>query len=286
MRWRDIRFEKPTEADGDIYGEVATIGDRGRKGATSWDSVDLPDYCFWCPLSELPDPPDRIPDPPEGWTWADTSKPIDTRARFWHRSKQFWCDLFIDHCYAEGEAYIVPIDPPVPEGYRKAVAGDEGRKDCMIWKSGGYVKRWRDDQNGSETCPFCIGEHYIVPIDPPAPPTGYELATGDGPHDGLIFFCPIDKQWKPVLRVDGVRKIDPGWYAVPVKPQYRPFANAAEFDIWAFKFWRYKDDLRSVRRPPMSYSDDGHYGDKWDVSFIRKEFADGTPFGIRIDHAD
>jgi hypothetical protein len=33
----------------------------------------------------------------------------------------------------------------------------------------------------------------------------------------------------------------------------------------------------------MSYSDDGHYGDKWDVLFIDKEFADGTPFGIRID---
>jgi hypothetical protein len=133
-------------------------------------------------MSELPEPPDRIPDPPEGWVWADTSKPIDARAMFWHRSKQFWCDLFIDHCYTEGEAYIVPVDPP----------------------------------------------------------------------------------------------------ATP-EPQYRPFKDAAEFDGWAFNFWRYKDDLRSLRRPPMSYSDDGHYGDSWGVSLARKEFADGSPFGVAVE---
>jgi hypothetical protein len=74
--------------------------------------------------------------------------------------------------------------------------------------------------------------------------------------------------------------IDP---PAPPEPQYRPFANAAEFEPYKNCWWRYKDDLRSVRRPPMGYSDDGHYGDKWDVSLIRKEFEDGSPFGVKVE---
>jgi len=226
MRWRDIRFEKPTVADTDDNGEVLQLLKSGRVCYSDWDDEYL--VIAWMPISELP-AFDRIPDPPEGWRFVVAGDAFDARAMYWNDRKKEWEPTGNRQNYGSLELYT-----------------------------------------------------YIVPIDPPAPPDGYELATGDGPHDGLIFYCPIDKQWKPVLRVDGVRKIDPGWYAVPVKPQYRPFANAAEFDIWAFKFWRYKDDLRSVRRPPMSYSDDGHYGDKWDVSFIRKEFADGSPFGVKV----
>jgi len=182
MRWRDIRFERPTEADADDNDEVLCASISRNKYSTHWSYVDQMDH-FWCPLSELPDPPDRIPDPPEDWRFLGPGESLANPCQIWDaRIKQY-------------RPRTYPHMPPMPN----------------------YV--------------------YIVPIDPPAPP----------------------------------------------EPQYRPFANAAEFDGWACNFWRYKDDLRSVRRSPMSYSDDGHYGDKWDVSLVRKEFADGTPFGVRVD---
>ena len=124
MRWRDVRFEKPTEADGDCHGEVVTVLYDGRKVAINWDSTDILDMAhFWCPMRELPDPPSRIP-------------------------------------------------------------------------------------------------------DPPAPPEGYQVATDADSYDAMIFYCPIDRKWKPVPAKSG-RKIEPGWYAVPAKLQYRPY-NAAE----------------------------------------------------------
>jgi len=65
-------------------------------------------------------------------------------------------------------------------------------------------------------------------------------------------------------------------------PAYRPFASAAEFQPYETKFWRYKDDVSSQRRAPMSYADNGHYGDPWDRGFDNKVFCDGTPFGFRL----
>jgi hypothetical protein len=120
----------------------------------------------------------------------------------------------------------------------------------------------------------------------PDPPEGWRFVkTGEAFDRRAKFWYPDEKEWRQ-SRVTNNRYSEVNTYIVPIdppEPQYRPFRNAAEFDGWAFNFWRYKDDLRSVRRPPMSYSDDGHYGDKWDVSLIRKEFADGTPFGVRVE---
>jgi hypothetical protein len=115
--------------------------------------------------------------------------------------------------------------PDPPEGWRFVVSSDVDRADVRWWDS--QAKDWKDCGAWSAGFPFDKDRTYIVPIDPPSPPDGYELANGDGPFNDLIFYCPIDKQWKPVPATSGTRKIEPGWYAVPCKPQYRPY-NAAE----------------------------------------------------------
>jgi hypothetical protein len=121
----------------------------------------------------------------------------------------------------------------------------------------------------------------------PDPPEGWRfVGKGEAFDKRAKFWSKTSSSWLLTGHCDDYSKVYT--YIIPInppeppEPQYRQFANAKEFDGWAFNFWRYKDDLRSVRRPPVSYSDDGHYGDKWDVSLIRKEFADGSPFGVKV----
>jgi hypothetical protein len=181
MRWRDVRFEKPTEADGDAFGEVAVYRFNRTKAGCPWDCVsDNGD--FWCPLCELPDPPDRIPDPPEGWRFVVDGDAFDKRAKVWVLGSKEW------------------------------------------------VKTWQEREYDSRYV-------YIVPIDPPKPP----------------------------------------------EPQYRPFANAAEFEPYALRFWRFNDDCKDSRRAPSSYSNEGHFGDGWSRSFDSKVFSDGSPFGVKVE---
>jgi hypothetical protein len=179
MRWRDIRFEQPTEADGDECGQVLQMLECGSIGSYAWKHIVR---CIaWMPLSELP-AFNRIPDPPEGWRLVEKGEAFDERAMFWHEHTKSFIEATITY--------------------------------------------------------YITGNTYIVPIDPPKPP----------------------------------------------EPQYRPFANAAEFEQWAtLLFWRYKQDSDSTRRPPSSYSDDHHHGDKWDYSLANKVFADGSPFGVKVE---
>jgi hypothetical protein len=180
MRWRDIRFEKPTEADGDDCGQVLQLLSEGSVG--SYHYANDCDCIAWMPLSELP-AFDRVPDPPEGWRFVEKGEAFDKRAKFWGVSGKEWLKLNRD--LVEYPRLLV----------------------C------------------------------IVPIDPPAPP----------------------------------------------EPQYRPFANAAEFEPYELKFWRYKDDCKDLRRKPCSYSNDGHFGDQWCQSFDNKVFSDGTPCGVKVE---
>jgi hypothetical protein len=182
MRWRDIRFEKPTEADGDAFGEVLVYRFNRTKTGCPWDCVsDNGD--FWCPLCELPDPPDRIPDPPEGWRFVEAGEAFDKRAKFWGVSGKEWLKLNRD--LVEYPRLLV----------------------------------------------------YIVPIDPPAPP----------------------------------------------EPQYRPFANAAEFEPHKNKWWRYKSADNDEQIPPALFNDKIHGVQYWQDSFENKVFSDGTPFGVRVE---
>jgi len=178
MRWRDIRFEKPTEADADNHGRVLQLLDNGDVGVYHLESKYR--TIAWMPMSELP-AFDRIPDPPEGWRFVEKEK-------------------------------------------------DKKR---LPYK---YVKKrsneWQDGD--SPGIPWERDTVYAVPIDPPS-------------------------------------------------PQYRPFANSAEFEPYELKFWRYKDDCKDLRRKPCSYSNDGHFGDGWSRSFDSKVFSDGSPFGVKVE---
>jgi len=64
--------------------------------------------------------------------------------------------------------------------------------------------------------------------------------------------------------------------------QYRPFANAAEFEPHRDRWWRYMDDNQTVSRPPANYSDSGHYGYDFEYGLERKVFDDGSPFGVEV----
>ena len=179
MRWRDIRFEKPTETDGDSEGFIVQLLDDGSICLSHWKSLAC--MIAWMPLSELP-AFDRIPDPPEGWTWADKSKPFDKRAKYWSKTSGSW--LLTGHSGDYGKVYA-----------------------------------------------------YIVPIDPPEPP----------------------------------------------EPQYRPFANAAEFEPYRDKWWRHKSDVPSRRRPPVAYDGLGIGTESWEQCFISRFFDDGSPFGVMVE---
>jgi hypothetical protein len=187
MRWRDIRFEKPTEADGDAFGEVLVYRFNRTKTGCPWDCVsDNGD--FWCPLCELPDPPDRIPDPPEGWRFVDSS--------------------------------------------------DVDRRDVQWWDLG--AKEWKDCGAWSAGFPFDKDRAYIVPIDPPKPP----------------------------------------------KPQYRPFANAAEFEPYRDRWVRRKEGMFCKVASYENYGATmGTCATIWKYSdlFDEWEFDDGTPFGVKVE---
>jgi len=111
MRWRDIRFEKPTEADLDHKKRVCMLFDDNSFGL---HTLPLRDFVVaWCPTSELP-AFDRIPDPPEGWRFVDKEKEaFDNRAKIWNRSHKKWI-LSVFNYYHDDYVYIVPIGPPAP----------------------------------------------------------------------------------------------------------------------------------------------------------------------------
>jgi hypothetical protein len=178
MRWRDVRFEKPTEADVDEFGGILQLLDTGSICRWNWKSTL--GAIAWMPISELP-AFTPIPDPPEGWRFVEKGEAFDKRAMFWHEHTKSFIEATITY--------------------------------------------------------YMAGNTYIVPIDPPAPP----------------------------------------------EPTYRPFANAAEFEPHRDKWWRYKGDVCDMRRPPISFNNLGHGNETWVESLGRKEFAGGTPFGVKVE---
>jgi len=119
MRWRDTRFEKPTEADSDpVHQEVLVIDKQGRKRSTYWDhACDIERFHYWAPFSECDYPVcERVPDPPEGWKFVNTKiDPVDDRAKRWDANNMGWVSrALVGQAYSKVEIYIVPIDPPKP----------------------------------------------------------------------------------------------------------------------------------------------------------------------------
>jgi hypothetical protein len=128
MRWRDIRFEKPTAADGNEDGEVLQKMSHGSVMMYFWGNIT--DCIAWMPPSELP-AFNPIPDPPEGWRFVEKGEAFDERAKYW-AGGGCWIQTGQDDYYAEDFAYIVPVDPPQPPEpprpkYRPFANGQEFR---------------------------------------------------------------------------------------------------------------------------------------------------------------
>jgi hypothetical protein len=115
MRWRDIRFEKPTAGHGDEDALILQLLTDGSIGKWRWDS--LARITAWMPLSELP-AFNPIPDPPEGWRFVDSSD-VDRRdVQWWDLGAKAWKDCgawSAGFPFDKDRAYIVPIKPPEPE---------------------------------------------------------------------------------------------------------------------------------------------------------------------------
>jgi hypothetical protein len=110
MRWRDIRFEKPTEKDRDIL----TILESGQHHIRVWHC--LHGVTAWLPISELrqPDLPGPIPD---GWRAVDKAvDAFDTRSMLWLGGK--WQPTQAKLAWDRDYYYIVPVNPPAPQ-YRQ-----------------------------------------------------------------------------------------------------------------------------------------------------------------------
>ena len=68
--------------------------------------------------------------------------------------------------------------------------------------------------------------------------------------------------------------------------QFRPFANAAEFEPHRDKWIKRKSGNVDHRIKTHSYNNLKHYtgdiGDTWQAMFDDYEFEDGTPFGVEV----
>ena len=68
--------------------------------------------------------------------------------------------------------------------------------------------------------------------------------------------------------------------------QFRPFANAAEFEPHRDKWIKRKSGNVDHRIKTHSYNNLKHYtgdiGDTWQTMFDDYEFEDGTPFGVEV----
>ena len=134
MRWRDIRFEKPTEADGDNSGKILQKLVSGK--VTTWELLDTRACIAWMPTSDLPKP-DLPGEIPAGWRAVD--KAVDDRKSFscqkyWSHERQEWVDvsLPIVWSWTDDDYYVVPIEPPKPQ-YRPFASAAEFMPHADRW---------------------------------------------------------------------------------------------------------------------------------------------------------
>jgi hypothetical protein len=143
MRWRDIRREKPTEADGDKDGRVIQLLNTGNVCKYTWKNIS---GCIaWMPVSELP-AFEPIPDPPEGWRFVRPGEAIANPCQIWDASTGQYRPRTYPHMPPmPNYVYIVPIDPPSPPEpqYRPFASAAEFRPHRDKWvrrKEGSFCK--------------------------------------------------------------------------------------------------------------------------------------------------
>jgi hypothetical protein len=82
------------------------------------------------------------------------------------KGHKFWFDVALqlndmqENNTTDGKPYVEP-EPPIPDGYRRAVQGDEWRTDCSYWSDG--KKGWAP--RAVYGTGFCSKDKYIVPVD-------------------------------------------------------------------------------------------------------------------------
>ena len=111
-------------------------------------------------------------------------------------------------------------------------------------------------------------------------PEGWRLVRIGVPRLGVDWV--INHEQSPTLCV--VANLGGNWpiiEKIEQPKQYRPFANAAEFEPHRDRWWRFKEESDCYQRTSY-YSDDSNSGEDWETSFNERVFDDGSPFGVEI----
>ena len=138
MRWRDIRFEKPTKADQNEHSQLVFLFSDGSFGRHHFVTGDNSHTIAWMPMSELPKF-ERVPNPPNGWRYKVDGDVFDNRAQYWSPQSNKFLLAWQDDAYDSSLIYIVPIDPPAPT-YRPFANAAEFEP---------YRDKWIKDAHGS-----------------------------------------------------------------------------------------------------------------------------------------
>jgi hypothetical protein len=153
MRWRDIRFDKPTKDHGILL--CKDKDDSGHEFLCTWDRTS--GAKCWLPVSELLEPvlPGEIPD-----GWRAVNRMVDERAKcvkieVWDYGMNRWVNCVSDSTktWLNGVYYIVPVDPPAPQ-YRPFAGVTEFMPHTdRLW-------RYKDNLNVMPPAPFSDATHY------------------------------------------------------------------------------------------------------------------------------
>jgi hypothetical protein len=170
-----------------------------------------------------------------------------------------------------------------------AADGDENGEVLFLLKNGSLFN-WHWDILESDVALWMPLSELPAFDRIPDPPDGWQFRQeGDAFDRRAQHWNCGRKQWVTTGNLNGYSR--DAIYIVPIdppEPQYRPFANAKEFEPYFGKLIKEKsvDDFRTV---VTAFSDKGFWlsgasvATKYSDAINIFEFADGTPFGVRVD---
>ena len=169
--------------------------------------------------------------------------------------------------------------------YQQPTEGDGDIDGDVLWLYGDrsvITGRWDlalDGRKGLVIAWMPIPEFTALPEIP----AGYRLLRADEydqPPAVKSMYLSSDGGWRYMAHYDSTYQAQYK-YIVPVKPQYRPFRDMAEFGPYRERWWRMKRQPWQVN-PPHVYRTIGYSWMTWREAFDDAEFDDGTPFGIEV----
>jgi hypothetical protein len=152
----------------------------------------------------------------------------------------------------------------------------------------GSICRWNWSSTAGAVAWMPLSE--LPAFDPiPDPPEGWRFVEAGEAFDKRAMFW-FQQRWEITCNL---ATYDPhSIYIVPIdppeppKPQYRPFANAAEFEPYRDRWVRRKEGMFCKVASYENYGATmGTCATIWKYSdlFDEWEFDDGTPFGIKVE---